>query len=275
MMSDFLIIALILVLLSISVSLYSSLQKMKANLEISTSLFKPEHYYVESNLILSKSKRELLVEKVSDWIRERLATLDEYIPPAMQIDTWSPMCACDGGIPISEAPPSQRVVKYYGLANIPLKVYQGDSYNIILNLHLGIRTPTSGVEKVNVNRQGDKINLTVTASGTTKQYLEVEMMAAGFIVAGELKQKQPLFSNSLQYQWNCFFEKSGTHSFALVFRVVENPDFVSHVGRVEQTIKVAQIDHLTQRQVLVLATSAGILSGVLTLAEILKNLGIW
>lgn len=269
------IIALILILLFVSLWLFLSLQKTKADIDISASLSSPDRYYLKSNLVPSKPKRKLFAEKTPVWLRELLVRFyREYIPPKITVNEWASGCDGDGGAPPSEI--QQRAVKYYGLANIPLKVYQGDSYNITLNLHPSIRAAINSEGKIRANRQGDdKLNITLSVSGTAKQHLEVEMVAAGFTVAGELKQKQSLLSDTLNYQWNCFFEKSGTHSFALVFRVVENPDFISHVGRIEQTIKVAQVDHLTQRQVWVLATIAGVLSGVLTLAEILKNLGVW
>lgn len=269
------IIALILILLFVSSWLFLSLQKKKADIDISASLSSPDRYYLKSSLVQSKPKRNLFAEKIPVWLREWLVRFyREYIPPKITINELGSACDGDGGAPPSEI--RQRIVKYHGLANIPLKVYQGDSYNITLNLRPSVRAATNSEGKIRATRQDDdKLNITLSVSGTAKQHLEVEMIAAGFTVAGELKQKQSLISDTLNYQWNCFFEKSGTHSFAFVFRVIENPDFISHVGRIEQTIKVAQVDHLTQRQVWVLATIAGVLSGVLTLAEILKNLGVW
>lgn len=279
-MDDVLIISTIVILLIISIWLYLSLEKVKTNLDIDTSL--SPQTSIESFLIPPITKRQILAARIqkmlswfsmlADYQHSRESPLPMYSPPSMSIEPHVSGCDADGGFGF-EAPP--RIVKYHGLAQIPLKVYQGDSYNITLTLRPSIRNPVRNETPIKIYRQNDKVNITLTVSSKEKEYLEIEMMAAGFSVDGEKKQRQLLAINTLRYQWNCFFEKSGLHSFAFIFRVVASSGDTLQIGRVEQTIKVAQIDHLTQRQVWILASSAGVLSGVLTLAEILRNLGIW
>lgn len=175
-----------------------------------------------------------------------------------------------------EAPP--RIVGYNGVAHIPIRVYEGDSYNITVDLHPCISIPSESVSSIRFQRMKDKddisLNLNVLRHSDQHEFLELEMLAAGFTVEGDKKQKQVLTADSLRYQWNCFFENSGNHTFAVVFRVISGSD-ISEIGRVEQSIRVVKIDHLTQRQVWVLARVAGILSGGLAILEVMRKLGFW
>jgi len=167
-------------------------------------------------------------------------------------------------------------VMYHGNGILPTKVYEGDSKNIIVLLR-----PSSWVldkdEKpleIQDTRGGKSITLHIRRSFDVEEHLEVELLAAGFIVEGEKKQRQRLTSESLHYQWNCYFPHSGNHALALVVRVISPPSELE-VGTIEHTIKVAKLDHLTQRQVWTLATLAGVLSGGLAMAEVLHRLGVW
>jgi hypothetical protein len=175
-----------------------------------------------------------------------------------------------------KAPP--RIVRYNGVAHIPIRVYEGDSYNITVDLRPSIRKPLESVSSIRFQRMKDKddvsLNLNVLRHSGQQEFLELEMLAAGFTVEGDKKQKQVLTADSLRYQWNCFFENSGNHTFAVAFRVISGSD-VSEIGRVEQSIRVVKIDHLTQRQVWVLASVAGILSGGLAILEVMRKLGFW
>ncbi len=246
-MVDIIVIFFIVVLFIISMTLYSSTNKLEADLLIASTLI-PE-VSVESQFKPQKKKWEILRRFLFDWLT-----------PGIQAST------------MGESQPF--TVKYSGSSLIPLKVYQGDSHNITITLQPIRKQPLENPITVKAQKQGDKVNFALALSNKT-EFLEIEMIAAGFSFDGDKKQRQPMIANSLRYQWNCLFEKSGVHIFAFIFRVIDDSGVTMQIGQVEQTVKVVQIDHLTQRQVWILATSAGILSGALTLAEILKNLGIW
>ena len=175
-----------------------------------------------------------------------------------------------------EAPP--RIIRYNGWAHIPLKVYEGDSYNITIDLRPSVRRTSESVSSIRFQRMKDRddvsLNLNILRHSGQQEFLELEILAAGFTVGGDKKQKQILTADSLRYQWNCFFENSGCHTFAVAFRVISGSDILE-IGRVEQSIRVVKIDHLTQRQVWVLATVAGIVSGGLAILEVMRTLGFW
>jgi hypothetical protein len=169
-------------------------------------------------------------------------------------------------------------LRYKGLAHIPLKAYAGDSFNITVDL-----SPLPGSSEhlslIESKRLKDKdevlLDLNISSPSIGRQeFLELELLAAGFGLEGDKKQRQRLTASRLCYQWNCFFENSGVHDFAIVFRVVSDAD-IEEVGRLEQSVKVVKIDHLTQRQVWILATIAGIVSGALAILEVAKGLGFW
>lgn len=171
-----------------------------------------------------------------------------------------------------------RVIRYNGKAHIPLKVYEGDSYNISVDLHSSIREPLRNAPPMRFQRmKGDDditINLNISRHNNQQEFLELEILAAGFVVEGDKKQKQALSKDTLRYQWNCFFENSGRHTFAIAFRVINDSDILE-IGCIEQSVRVVKIDHLTQRQVWTWATIAGIISGGLAILEVLRTLGFW
>lgn len=170
--------------------------------------------------------------------------------------------------------------KYQGSGHFPRKVYEGDSKSITVELrpHLTVCDETDR-EPVHIQKTKDGLSITLqialpaTDDHSVGESLEFELIAAGFSVAGDKKQRQALTSNRLHYQWNCYFPNSGNHTFALVARVVCCQD-TSEIGRIEHTIKVAKLDHMTQRQVWVWAAFAGAVSGILGIIEILRKLGL-
>jgi len=166
--------------------------------------------------------------------------------------------------------------RYFGEGKLPKKVYEGDSKNVTINLRPSLKSFEIDKEPIHIQgtKKGISIDLQFLASGNPDEYLEFEFMASGFSIEGEKKQKQPLTSNILQYQWSCFFPNSGNHDFAFIVRVV-TPEHCVEIGRIENVIKVVKVDHMTQRQVWVYATMASIFSGCLAIAEALHRLDVW
>lgn len=256
-MIDTLIITVIIIFFTISIWLYDSSKRINAELDINTSLTPIPS--IESNYrpLTKLTKLIELMTEIIPGVISLYKTRSELEPSGWE---WQD---------------TPRIMKFYGMAQIPQRVYQGDSFNIILTLIPSTRYPVRIEKSVEQTRKGDKVNLNLMIPTKGVDFLEVEIMAAGFSIDGEKKQKQPLIANELKFQWNCFFEKSGIHTFSFIFKTVDSSGETNQFGLIEQSIRVAQVDHLTQRQVWLLATSAGILSGVLTLAELLKKLVIW
>lgn len=178
-----------------------------------------------------------------------------------------------GGISWCHAP---RPLTYRGNATLPKRVYVGDSKNVTVNFNLAF-SPTSLRHYASTSADTEIARELLVHVGLPRDEddsIEIEFLAAGVQVQGDLKQKQRLTSSSLNYQWNCYFPNSGNHNVALILRVLRSSREVQ-LGRIEHKIKVVRIDHLTQRQVWIFATAAAVVSGILALAEGLRRLGVW
>jgi len=170
--------------------------------------------------------------------------------------------------------------KYSGRLSFPKKVYEGDSQNVSLILDeqsfvAGLHPEIFDAEdKVNGQKH---VSLQISKNDAVEQFLEVELLAAGFVAKGEEKQQQSLALAKLEYRWNCHFKSAGNHTFSLVLKVI-NPSCERTIRSIEQTIKVVKFGHATQRQVqlaVLLAGAAGLVATLLTILNyILWLLGI-
>jgi len=169
---------------------------------------------------------------------------------------------------------SQRL-QFHGNALIPQKVYESDSKNIKIDLHPtdDVKQPEQSPLQFRVSDDGLSLTLNIPAKINSEAQLEFELIGAGFEIGGEKKQRQSLAGQHLHYQWSCYFPNSGSHAFIIVARLINTRE-TTELGRLERTITVAQLDHLTKRQVLILATLAGVVSGGLAIFEVLHNLGV-
>ncbi len=61
---------------------------------------------------------------------------------------------------------------------------------------------------------------------------------------------------------------------SLVLRLLTDGEAIE-LGTIEHRIKVTKLGPLTQRQVQALASVASVISGGLTIAEVLHALGVW
>nr|QNO50568.1 hypothetical protein HGEBJNHG_00043 [Methanosarcinales archaeon ANME-2c ERB4] len=167
-------------------------------------------------------------------------------------------------------------IKYAGEAVLPKKVYAGDSHSISINLNPAFWIPPTGTEPLRIQdtRSGKSIVVQILRDSSLEQFLEIELLAAGLTVDGEKKQRQPLTSQPLPYCWNCHFPNSGDHRLSLILRLVSSSGTIE-LGVIPHSIKVVKLDHLTQRQVWIMASLAGIVSGGLAIAEVLHQLGVW
>jgi hypothetical protein len=159
---------------------------------------------------------------------------------------------------------------------LPEKVYEGDSYEISISLRPNFWVPSTGGELLHI--QDDKSDKSIVVQfskdSSLEQFLEIELLAAGLVIDGEKKQRQFLTSQTLSYHWNCYFPNSGSHTLSLVLRLASQSDTIE-LGAVQHSVKVFRLDHLTKRQVWLLASLAGIVSGGFAIAETLHQLGVW
>ena len=148
-----------------------------------------------------------------------------------------------------------------------------DSHNISINLKPISETfPTLHSEKplsIQDIKSGKSIILQIQRDSTLEQFLEIQLLAAGLIVDGDKIQRQSLTLPTLSYNWNCYSPNSGDHVINLIIRVVSQP-YTIELGTIQHSIKVAQLDHLTQRQV----QWTGIITGGLGISVLLQQLGV-
>ena len=169
-------------------------------------------------------------------------------------------------------PPPIPLYGYVGETTLPKKVYVGDSQNISVDLKSSLALPLDEVFSV-LDRMGDKhVSLQIRLDGTAELFLEVELLAAGFSVDGEKKQRRSIkTAQKLSYRWNCYFPNSGNLAIALAFRVVSSSDIVE-LGAIEHVIRVVQLDHLTQRQIRIMGSIAVIAGFISTVIGIVTNI---
>lgn len=177
---------------------------------------------------------------------------------------------------VSDRPLRMLPVCYVGEAGLPRKVYEGDSHSISIGLKPSSRAVTTDAQPLDIqDARGDtSIWLRIHRDSRLRQFLEIELLAAGLEIDGERRLRQDLSLPSLSYHWSCYFPNSGNHTLTLILRLVR-PSATIELGTIEHKVRVVKLDHLTKRQVWLLAALAGIVSGGLAVAEALSRLGVW
>jgi hypothetical protein len=168
-----------------------------------------------------------------------------------------------------------RGVEYKGEAILPRKVYVGDSQDISIELIPSVYWSLTHEDtfRLQDKESGKVITLQIRQDVTAEQFLEIELQAGGFTVDGDKKQKYLLnFLNShkLLYRWNCYCPNSGSHWITLTFKVICSSDIVK-LGEIKHCIKVVKLDHLTQRQVWMFATLAGVAGFITSVTTIVSR----
>ena len=167
-------------------------------------------------------------------------------------------------------PEYQYKIKYEGEATLPKKVYVGNSHSITLNLKPTFSTLYSEESfRIQDSESGKFIVLQIQRDSNLETFLEIQLLAAGLVVDGDKMQRQGLTLSPLAYNWNCYFPNSGDHVLSLIIRVGSQSNAIE-LGTIQHSVKVAQLDHLTQRQV----QMAGIITGGLAIAISLQQLGV-
>jgi hypothetical protein len=230
---------------------------------ISTELAKAEpggEFLSTLSILVTSALSVLLVIRLTVTLFQRGdEQRDVWYSPDMAFQVYSP------------SPPD-----YSGEAKLPRKVYEGDSQSIFVNLKPKSRIPSVDAGPVHIQdtERGRSIDLHIEQDARSQQFLEIEFLAAGVEVDGERRLRQELASPSLSYHWSCYFPNSGNHALTLILRLVR-PSATIELGTIEHRVRVVKLDHLTKRQVWLLAALAGIVSGGLAVAEALHRLGVW
>lgn len=175
----------------------------------------------------------------------------------------------------TSAPCAPSIPKIYkGEGWLPRKVYEGDSQSIHFSFGSSTLYNLTHVHSRSKNIVKKNVILDLKIPPGRDAFLEMEILAAGVEVSGEKKQRVKLDLDTLHFDWNCHFKNSGNHSLDFVLRFIADPHKV-FLGRIEHTVTVVRLDHLTQRQVRVLGYLLVIVTGAVGLAEGIHQLGLW
>jgi hypothetical protein len=194
----------------------------------------------------------------------------------------SVILASAAGVGVAEGPTRPEgidkqllYVQYVGYLELPKKVYWGDSYTIMLSFNLAYWDDPNINDRLKIQEEssGKLLVIRIANDNAVDKFLEVELLAAGITVDGEKKPRLPLNQKELPFRWNCHFENSGNYVLTFVFRLVSLTETVE-LGIIEHRLKAAKVDHLTQRQVWLLAATAGIISGIIAMVKVLKELNL-
>lgn len=172
--------------------------------------------------------------------------------------------------------PGKQLYTLKGKAKIPVKVYEnrGEHISIVLNKTSENESRSLQSFKYENNKEGKSITAQIEDDGIDSNKLKIEVQAACIEVKGESTQFQPLSSSTLSYHWNFGFPTSGNYTINFIFSNI-TPSGTTEIGTMEHGIKVVRLDHLTARQILILATLATALSGMVTFAVAMNKLGIF
>ncbi len=159
---------------------------------------------------------------------------------------------------------------------IPTKMYEGDSNIILLHLAEHDALVSNGTPKAMffVDKQGIRQPSGIEIpSGFSPKSIEIELLAVGFDVEGEKRQKHELFG-AMIYQWNISPTRSKDLEIGLVFRAEDAFGRIEPLGVITHKINVVKILGLTGRQIGTLTNVFGAFGGVLGIIVTLNQLGI-
>ena len=184
--------------------------------------------------------------------------------------------------PISEpvgtesiGPTSLMGAEFHGEAELPQKVYEGDSQTIAIRLSPTLKTRAEGIESLNITDIEDRksLRLSIREYIRPDHLLEIELQGAGLLIDGEKIQRQALNSSTLNYYWNCYFSNSGNHEISLILRLF-HPERKLELGVIRHKVRVVKLDGMTKRQIWIIATIGGTVSGFLAIIKMLQELGV-
>jgi hypothetical protein len=162
--------------------------------------------------------------------------------------------------------------EFAGQLSIPKKAYQNTSAPIIVTL--AEDWVANGSRFRGVQREGHPDSGRFRMSyddGAPFRSIQVELVAAGVDVGGDLKQVQPIARSAMTFRWNCHFKDSGEYLFTIAFSGITNSGEVLPFGSLDQAVNVAKIDHLSENQVWILGCVVGSVSLLSTVLGILEK----
>lgn len=190
-------------------------------------------------------------------------------------------------------------IESHSISKLPTQVYEGESELIVLHPRLNATEDNDSLLIVNLaTTAGDEKNIKSLQNSRTElenyavlklahkkmnirqnkkgaRYLAIKLIASGFDVAGELRQRQELENTNMIYTWGLTAKSSGNHKLALALYIENGTgEELAQIGTIFHQIKVVSIMNLTQRQVRVVAGVVGFITTILAILQTLHQLKI-
>jgi len=166
-------------------------------------------------------------------------------------------------------PPREAVYLIGGLL-IPKRAYVDDSCIIELTLIPELADLTDKPPKLSILKTEDGHVFLRAEWNSHWKLLEIKLTGVGI----DVKPVEPEVQSgqSAFFCWGCSFTHSGLQT--LVFNITIHFHHGKYTSRIIHRVKVVQVDHLTSRQVRVLAGVVAFLGVVGTVVGILKTFGV-
>jgi hypothetical protein len=126
-----------------------------------------------------------------------------------------------------------------------------------------------------IDALGNRRPLEVQATpGLRPKYLELEMLAAGFDVQGDKKQKNDVSSPVLIYRWSISPQHSGKFEIGLALRGEDAVGQVWEFGVITRNVTVFKLAGLTNRQIVMVTSGFGVFSGLFAILQVASKVGL-
>lgn len=176
--------------------------------------------------------------------------------------------------------PFEKEVVFTGKIKLPSKVYEDDTYIVKINM-----TPNLQMERrrrtffrFNYEPKSGAISLKVNAEGMRQSMkLEISLVGVGCEVKALQPEVQELRSECLTYSWGCSFPSSGHKMLIVKLQAyLKSGEKLSDSSfQIDHRVKVVRVDHLTKRQVWLLAWLTGGASFIMaTVTSLDKIVGV-
>ncbi len=160
---------------------------------------------------------------------------------------------------------------------IPTKMYEGDSDIVVLRLAEWIAFASNGKAKtlffIDAHSKRQPLKGIEIPSAFSPKFIEVELLAPGFGVEGEKRQKNDIFIAPMTYQWGICPLRPGNYEIGLVFRFEDTSGRVGELGVITHKMNVVKIFGLSGRQIGGLTGVSQIITWILAIILALNKLG--
>ena len=137
--------------------------------------------------------------------------------------------------------------KMAAVFGIPTRLYEDGSCVVVCSL-VGWEIVDGKSGRLMVtDKEGNQYVLIDSVMISEPEWLEVELLAPGFEVDGERRQRQEVSANIMYYRWGIRPKRAGIYQLCFSFRVGDEGGRVVDLGDVRYTVKVVKWDGLTLR----------------------------